>query len=383
VERVGAVLVLAHEDEAKAIIEQLPRSYAVLAVLAPQATQTTSDIVAPPVTTASAPAALARDGIRLPPVSSERRAALAAEVRRRQRGARLVRRAAAPVAASSVSTASSAEPAAESPPAPAMVTAPRGSSAAAQEARLEVRADAIALDVLEPAPPVLRRRRRYMHPIGLTYVVVLLISLFAGSLHFLRGRWGRPAAVTAPAPEPVPPTLPVSTAPVALAAGAVPFAVALEAHRDVATAFERADALTTAHKDLSFYVAPLEREGVLHYHLMAGPVADSAAALALRDTLIARRVKTRSTPSDLRYTPLALLIGDYSARAEADQQLTELRRLDLPGYVVVGSAADSAPLYRVFVGGFAGPAEADVVRQLLRASGVRDNLVSRTRSSTR
>jgi hypothetical protein len=173
------------------------------------------------------------------------------------------------------------------------------------------------------------------------------------------------------------------TAPAPAAADAVPFAVALEAHRDVATAFERADALTTAHKDLSFYVAPLEREGVLHYHLMAGPVADSTAALALRDTLIARRVKTRSAPSDVRYTPLALLIGDYSARADADRQLTELRRLDLPGYVVVGSAADSAPLYRVFVGGFAGPAEADVVRQLLRAAGVRDNLVSRTRSSTR
>jgi cell division septation protein DedD len=239
-------------------------------------------------------------------------------------------------------------------------------------------------DITEPpvAPPVRRKKRRVPHPIGWTLGVVLLMSMCTGSVHFMSGLFSRPAAVVAPEPAPpVPPPLPPSAPP--LPRDAMPYAVALEAHQNLATAFERTDALAAAHGDISFFVAPLERNGVLHYHVMAGPVADSAAALAVRDTLIARRVKTTSTPSDIRYTPLALLIGDYSARDAAEQQVAELRRLDIPAYLVIGAAADSAPLYRVFVGGFSGPAEADVARQLLRAAGVRDHLVNRTRSSAR
>jgi cell division septation protein DedD len=185
-------------------------------------------------------------------------------------------------------------------------------------------------------------------------------------------------------PVVIEPVAPISAPPVVAppVTSTMEYSVALEAHQNLATAFERLDALSSTHQDLSFHIAPLERGGTLYYHVMAGPVADSTAAAAVRDTLVRRRIKTAALPTDVRYTPLALLIGDYSAQQGAADQVEELRRLDIPSYIVVGVAADSQPLYRVYVGAFAGPAEADVVRRLLRAAGIRDTLVNRSRSST-
>ena len=84
------------------------------------------------------------------------------------------------------------------------------------------------------------------------------------------------------------------------------------------------------------------------------------------------------TEVDLRASPLAFLIGDYATRGSAVEQQEILRRLEIPGYVLEGDAADGAPLYRLYVGGFASDAEAHVTRQLLRSVGIRDSLVTRT-----
>ena len=381
VQRAGAVLVLAEGAETQAIVEQLPHRYSVLAVLEPQ--RTASDAAASPAraTEGAAIAAESLDEARMRVAGGrERRDALIADLRRRQRAARLTQRAVRERVTPAVRPA---EPTEAQTSANAAAAVPATGDVVA-EARVESALDGVTTAPLESpeALPVRRARRQFVHPIGWTLGVVALLSLFAGSLHFLAGRFGGPAEVATPQPEPAEsPAVPV--APPLPDRNAVPYAVALEAHPNLARAFERVDALQANQPDLSFYVAPFERDGVLHYHVLAGPVADSAAALALRDTLLVRRVKTMSTPSDVRYTPLALLIGDYSARADADEQLAELRRLDIPAYVVVGLAADSALLYRVFVGGFAGPAEAEVPRQLLRHAGVRDHLVTRTRSSHR
>jgi hypothetical protein len=368
VQRVGTVVVLAAAAETKTMLEGLPRRYAVLVVVE-QPFSETAAAAAAPAAAGAAPYESAHIRVLGSPAE---RAALIAGLRTRQRAARLTRRA--------VAAAAAAKPRPEPRPTPVAVAIPSGTGDVAREVRLETAADAVALETIAPPPPPPPRRRLTAQPISWTLFVVFVISLVAGSLHFLAGRLRRPAqappqpADSAAAPPVTPPPLPPD---------AVAYSVALEAHQSVATALERVDDLAAAQSDLSFYVAPLERDGVLHYHVMAGPVVDSTAALALRDTLRVRRIKTTSTPTDIRYTPLALLIGDYSARADAEEQIGELRRLDIPAYLVVGLAADSVPLYRVFVGGFAGPAEADVARQLLRAAGVRDQLVNRTRSSIR
>ncbi|HEX2166480.1 MAG TPA: SPOR domain-containing protein, partial [Longimicrobiales bacterium] len=218
--------------------------------------------------------------------------------------------------------------------------------------------------------------KRYHRPLLWTIGVVLLVSLLAGAWHYLSGRLGSLPSAAAPQPEqPAPP----SAAPIEQ--NALPFVVAIEAHRELPLALNRVADLSAIEPELLFHVEPLERDGTLFYHVMAGPVPDSAAALALRDTLIARGHKTAATPTDVRATPLAFLIGDYSTAAAAQEQREIMRRLDIPAYVLAGTAVDGAPLYRLYVGGFRSDAEADVTRQMLRSAGIRDSLVTRTGSA--
>jgi hypothetical protein len=161
---------------------------------------------------------------------------------------------------------------------------------------------------------------------------------------------------------------------------ALPWVVAVEAHTDLARATNRINSLRTAAFELPFHIAPLEREGRIYYHVMGGPVQDSARAVALRDTLLAMQLKTTALPTDIRFAPLAFLIGDYGTRDVAQQQIEELRQLDVPAYLLLADADDGYPLYRVYVGGYAAAGEAEIGRQLLRAVGIRDSLVTRTGS---
>jgi hypothetical protein len=319
------------------------------------------------------------DAIRLPK-ERESRDALIADLRHRQRDARM-----APPPPRSQWGASGREAGADpgsGPPPPVLL--PGGESEHAREMRLEAAADGVSLETLEPRAPVRPAKRSgYRRPLAWTLFVVLMLSLLAGAWRYMAGRmgWhipfgaGTPPAATAPPALPPEPQPPPQVTDVAL-----PYAVAMEAHVDVATAANRIDALRAGEHGIPFHVAPLEREGTLYYHVMAGPVADSLTAVALRDSLLAWRLKRAATPGDIRHAPLAFLIGDYGARHVAEQTVTELRQLDIPAYMLLADAEDGEPLYRVYVGGFATPVEAEVTQQLLRAVGVRDSLVTRTGS---
>jgi hypothetical protein len=436
VDRVGAVLVLAEPDEARQIVADLPDPFRVLAVLSPQqpvaheepAQQSVADdepvVIAAgaselldglegdepgqmlvPVHAAEPDAAAAGasaepiaeteglaeleievvdsppdrptdddfERIRLPTERGAREA-LIADLRQRQRAARL----APPADADTLPPP--ADPDDPGRQDRATVLLPSTSSESGREVRAETMGDDVPLDTLDPGPPEQPARpSRYAQPLVWTVLVVLAVALLGGSWRFLAGRLNvdrepTTEVVAPPVFEPTPPALP--TAEVAL-----PFVVAMEAHTDLAAAFRRVDALDQ-EAGLSFHVAPLEREGTLFYHVMAGPVPDSASAVALRDTLLARRLKTAATPTDVRHAPLSFVIGDYSTREAAEEAMNELRRLDVPGYMQNAEAADGAPLFRVFVGAFTAPAEADVTRQLLRGAGVRDSLVLRMGSIT-
>jgi hypothetical protein len=311
--------------------------------------------------------------IRLPTERGAREA-LIADLRQRQRAARL----APPADADTLP-----QPADRKDPARqdrTTVLLPPRSGESGREVRAETMGDDIPLDTLDPGLPERPARpSRFGQPLAWTVFVVLAVALLGGSWRFLAGRLSvdrepRTEAVEPPVLDPTPPARPAAEV-------ALPFVVAIEAHTDLAAAFGRVDALDQ-EAGLSFHIAPLEREGTLFYHVMAGPVADSASAVALRDTLLARRLKTAATPTDVRHAPLSFVIGDYSTREAAEEALNELRRLDVPGYMQDAEAADGAPLYRVFVGAFTAPAEADVTRQLLRGAGVRDSLVLRMGSIT-
>jgi hypothetical protein len=322
------------------------------------------------------------ESIRLP-TDRPTRDTLIADLRRRQRQARMAPPPAGSAAARPMGddAAAAAGTATQSP----VLLVPAAESEHAREMRVETAGDDLGLETLEPDRGTrTRQRSRYRTPLIWTVTVVLLASALAGAWRYLGGRLGwdfgpgeRPAPAatapgvpSAPVPEPRPYVEPREVA--------LPYAVAMEAHIDAETAAGRVEVLQAGERLLMFHVVPLEREGVLRYHVMSGPVPDSATALALRDTLLARRLKRAETPTDIRYAPLAFLIGDYGTRDVAEQSIRELRRLDIPAYFLLAEAADGYPLYRVYVGGYATTFEADAMQQLLRAVGVTDSLVTRT-----
>lgn len=403
VARAGAVIVLAAAEEAESVVQALPHPYAVLAVLTPDeerpvvaaAASEVLDAEEPgPVAAAAAsellevadadaepasPSAPEPGGRRLSdeefeqirlPTDRDSRDALIADLRDRQRAARMAPPPKRPAGLG---------PGTEDDPVHGDVLLPASGSEHAREMRVEAAGDDLSLEALDPGPPA-PRRSRYRRPLGWTVTLLLLLSLLAGAWRYLSGRlgWGLPVEqATAPAAAPAPEAQPQ---PPAVREVELPWVVAIEAHTDLVRATNRVNALSGAARDLPFHVAPLERENRLFYHVMGGPVQDSARAVALRDTLLARRLKTAATPNDIRQAPLAFLIGDYGTRDVALQQIDELQRLDIPSYLLLADAADGYPLYRVYVGGYAAAGEAEVGRQLLRAAGVRDSLVTRTGS---
>jgi hypothetical protein len=439
----GAVIVLAEPDESDAVIESLPSAYAVLVALSPWAPAPAESAVAaagaatdaalldasddePLVIAAAADEVISADQadqavrpgrpgrpgrvqdtssrlsdaeferIRLP-TDRASRDALIAELRERQRDARMAPTPADPVprrgaagaagAAKEADAARAADEAAETA-AGSPVLLPASGSEHAREMRVEASADDVTLETLDPGKPRdeargwgPKRRVRFQHPALWTLTVVLIVSLLAGAWHFLSGRIGADALGGRGAPAasaPADATDPAAAEPETFERE-LPYSVALEAHTDLVRAFGRLETLAQ-EREFSFFIAPLEREGTLYYHIMAGPVSDSAVAIELRDTLLARRLKTTETPTDVRHTPLAFHVGDYGTRDVAEQAMSELRRLDVPSYMLYADADDGYPLYRVYVGAFTSQAEADVTRQLLRAAGVQDSLVTRTGS---
>jgi hypothetical protein len=104
---------------------------------------------------------------------------------------------------------------------------------------------------------------------------------------------------------------------------------------------------------------------------------DSATAAAVLDTLLAQGVKTGPTPGDLRQMPLSFLVGDYDTQQDAREQVESLREPGIPTFVVPGWL-NGAERWRVYAGAYSGPAESDVMRQLLRGAGIKDSLVTRT-----
>ncbi|HSJ13809.1 MAG TPA: SPOR domain-containing protein, partial [Longimicrobiales bacterium] len=253
----------------------------------------------------------------------------------------------------------------------------------------EAAAEFAAEDLLAPVPqarhpeepPTAPRPAVRQHSISWTLLVLLLLSLLAGAWH-LWSWWGDAqqagaAAATQPAVRPAPPPPAVPDTLDAF----LPYLVAIEAHQDLRTAERRILALRSALPGTGFLIVPLVREGTLYYHVSAGPAADTASAGALMDTLIARRIKTGGTRADVRSAPLALLIAEYGARDSAESRVAELRRLDIPAYVL--PLGPEPARWRIYAGGYNGPAEADVMRQLLRSAGVTDSLVPRTGRITR
>lgn len=372
-DRVGHTIVLADRWEASAVIAELSVDADVMAYLSPP--ETPVDDVAIPAAEAdeptepehAAPAPRMADGdfdkIRLP--KSSAREALIADLRARQRAAL---QAPAPAMA----------------PLPVEVDIPRERApapvrgAAFPPAKASINEPGFASTVRE------KPRRRVLLP---ALVVVLLVSIAATFWHVWRGGSiagfdrirerpsaqapRRPTAQT-PAPAPAEPPMP--------AGRPLPYSVAIAGYQLMDQAQERVDQLRREQPSMQFFTAPTVVQGRLYYRVLAGPLPDSATAAAVRDTLMARRIKTMALASDLLVAPYAFLIGTFPRRSEAQAKAAEAAGRQIPTYVVPIADASGTTLYRVYAGAFSGQGDAEFLRDLLKSASLPDSLVERTGS---
>jgi MinD-like ATPase involved in chromosome partitioning or flagellar assembly len=257
IERAGSVIVLAEPDEAETVVAALPRPYAVLAVLVPAPAK------------AGAPPAPKADTAGATPAQGSDAASAAA---------------AAPAAPAAVEPPA-AEPAAADAGAAARgprVPVPAGVDDTAVLMRVESAGDDVDLDAIDPGPArAAPPRPRFARPVGWTVAIVLMASLLAGAWRYLSNR-GAATDRSIPVAE-LEPT--VAVVPDTTADTPLPWEVTLEAHRDLATAFERVSVLADAEPAVRFHVEPLEREGTMLLPRHGGTGArlrDGARACATR-----------------------------------------------------------------------------------------------------
>jgi cell division septation protein DedD len=219
-------------------------------------------------------------------------------------------------------------------------------------------------------------------------IVVLLVSSAAATWHY----WGRPfwenrragetvngSSVGSGGANPGSRTPPLTEPP--LPAGrSLPYSVAMAGYQLLDQAQERVEQLRRDAPTMQFYVAPTVVQGQLFYRVLAGPLPDSSTAAAVRDTLMARRIKVFSSSSDLLETPYAYLIGSFERRVDAVTKGAEAASKGIPTYIVPVGVPGGDTQYRLYAGAYTGPGDADFLRSILEAASLPDTLVERTGS---
>jgi hypothetical protein len=152
------------------------------------------------------------------------------------------------------------------------------------------------------------------------------------------------------------------------------YGVSVGEHVRLPGAEQNVAALRAAQPGVSFFIAPVFRDESLYYNVLAGPLADSTKAVALRDTL-ALNLGPNAGSGELRLAPYAYLLGEYATQDSADARVAWLRRLEIPSYSL--PLAGPPPRFRVYAGGYSGPADGEVMRQILQSVGEPDVLVPR------
>jgi hypothetical protein len=211
-------------------------------------------------------------------------------------------------------------------------------------------------------------------PVRLALLLALAAALAAGGWFLYRSYVAGPvdgfaaeqesAAPPAVRGEPVETPLPVS--------------VAVEAHPDLPTALQRVASLQRAEPRIAFFLSPVAVSGGVYYRLLAGPVPDAATGTALLQRLVDAGHKTAFDSWAVRPTELAFHLGEFGSAEAAQRRVAELRRVEIPAYVVRIRYQPGPSRYRVYGGAFETAAEADVMRQMLEEAEVESQLVPRT-----
>lgn len=160
------------------------------------------------------------------------------------------------------------------------------------------------------------------------------------------------------------------------------YSVAVEAHPDYQVALERVEALRRAEPDIPFYLTPIVLDSVIYYRVMAGMAADTVEAGELARRLHRQGHKSDLDPWSIRPTVWTYLVGEFRTRDAAVVWADSLLSMDIPNYIVEIPYTAGPPVYRVYVGAYEGPAQAEIMAHLLQQAGVKATLVRRTGPSS-
>lgn len=174
-----------------------------------------------------------------------------------------------------------------------------------------------------------------------------------------------PVEVTEPEPEPVPVETPIE------------YSVAMEAHQDLDVAQERAALLHEAVPDVQFYIAPVPISGSVWHRVLAGPVQDQEAGIALQRRLVDEGHKMDFDSWAVRPTAYAFHLGEFDSRVEADRVVAALAQRDVPTYVVTIRYEPGEPRYRIYGGAFENEATAEVMEAMMAEVGIEAPLIRR------
>jgi len=225
-------------------------------------------------------------------------------------------------------------------------------------------------------PVFIRReptRRRRISPV----LWVLLLAALAAAGWFGAATYLKPRLADGDAVEPAP-SRPAPPAPGPIAEVPLPYSVAVETHPHFGTALERVAALRAAEPGIAFFIAPVQVDGVVYHHVLAGLAQDTAVAGALMRHLVEGGHKTEPDSWAIRPTAWAYHLGDFRSLAEAEAREEELLAKGVPSYIVDLSGEGGAGNFRLYAGAYEGPAQGEVMARLLAEAGEEPRLIRRT-----
>lgn len=152
-------------------------------------------------------------------------------------------------------------------------------------------------------------------------------------------------------------------------APAATYSVALEAHRDGATARTRMEELRGEAAGYLWIVAPVEVEGAVFHRVMVGPAASEAAAAALAEAVAAGTGRDAGEWV-VRETRLAFLIDTLPTGDAAEARAAELWAVGVPAYHLRVAYSDGTARFRVYAGAYADAAEASYLQGVLAEQGL-------------
>jgi hypothetical protein len=237
-----------------------------------------------------------------------------------------------------------------------------------------------------PPPPIFELLAPQPTPKGserwLKWLLLLLLVAAAGAAawYVWQTRFAGADRPSAETQRPVSSAMSATSAAFQRDTSVLPYSVAIASYYDLEVALGRLDQLVEQAPNLQFYIGPIDVQGRVFYRIMAGPLPDSGTAVSMRDTLVARRIKTISSGWDVLNTPYAFLLGHYSRRDDAEAQRDIAASKGVPSYVVAIGGTDGLMQYNVYAGAYTGPGDAEFMRGILKRAGFPDNLVERTGS---